>query len=183
MAAGIAKNGKRSSPDRPTAPPRMGNHYPECGACQPVRQAADAPKLHTPSRACTSWEQREHKAAALRKIAFLAISEAHQVFHWLPAALCLARDFGVEVSVLSPSRKMLDFIGSYDEKCVLELVQLRRPFPSRDSLFRLPSRLAVLLLNYRRSEEHTSELQSLMRISYAVFCLTKTTYEHNQSIN
>src|SRR3546814_3708716 len=26
----------------------------------------------------------------------------------------------------------------------------------------------------RRSEEHTSELQSLMRISYSVFCLTKT---------
>src|SRR3546814_6615540 len=26
---------------------------------------------------------------------------------------------------------------------------------------------------YRRSEEHTSELQSLMRISYAVFCLQK----------
>src|SRR3546814_10318602 len=26
-----------------------------------------------------------------------------------------------------------------------------------------------------RSEEHTSELQSLMRISYAVFCLTNTT--------
>src|SRR3546814_8170713 len=32
-----------------------------------------------------------------------------------------------------------------------------------------------------RSEEHTSELQSLMRISYAVFCLTKTQprYNHN----
>src|SRR3546814_10145535 len=28
----------------------------------------------------------------------------------------------------------------------------------------------------RRSEEHTSELQSLMRISYAVFCLTKKTH-------
>src|SRR3546814_7968448 len=27
-----------------------------------------------------------------------------------------------------------------------------------------------------RSEEHTSELQSLMRISYAVFCLKKTKY-------
>src|SRR3546814_3667648 len=27
-----------------------------------------------------------------------------------------------------------------------------------------------------RSEEHTSELQSLMRISYAVFCLPKKTY-------
>src|SRR3546814_8604967 len=30
----------------------------------------------------------------------------------------------------------------------------------------------------RRSEEHTSELQSLMRISYAVFCLKKKTKEH-----
>src|SRR3546814_8699508 len=30
----------------------------------------------------------------------------------------------------------------------------------------------------RRSEEHTSELQSLMRSSYAVFCLHKKTYTH-----
>src|SRR3546814_4486736 len=33
----------------------------------------------------------------------------------------------------------------------------------------------------KRSEEHTSELQSLMRISYAVFCLkkkTKISYRH-----
>src|SRR3546814_6534500 len=29
-----------------------------------------------------------------------------------------------------------------------------------------------------RSEEHTSELQSLMRISYAVFCLKKKKQEH-----
>src|SRR3546814_9286088 len=31
----------------------------------------------------------------------------------------------------------------------------------------------------RRSEEHTSELQSLMRISYAVFCLKKKKISHN----
>src|SRR3546814_2603890 len=31
---------------------------------------------------------------------------------------------------------------------------------------------------HRRSEEHTSELQSLMRISYAVFFLKKKTYEN-----
>src|SRR3546814_2108626 len=30
----------------------------------------------------------------------------------------------------------------------------------------------------RRSEEHTSELQSLMRISYAVFCLKKKTKDN-----
>src|SRR3546814_1640306 len=33
----------------------------------------------------------------------------------------------------------------------------------------------------KRSEEHTSELQSLMRISYAVFCLKKKTYYNNKS--
>src|SRR3546814_6519569 len=33
-------------------------------------------------------------------------------------------------------------------------------------------------LNGLRSEEHTSELQSLMRISYAVFCLKKKILKH-----
>src|SRR3546814_4783484 len=33
-----------------------------------------------------------------------------------------------------------------------------------------------------RSEEHTSELQSLMRISYAVFCLKKKTQHSNKHI-
>src|SRR3546814_5410829 len=32
---------------------------------------------------------------------------------------------------------------------------------------------------HQRSEEHTSELQSLMRISYAVFCLKKKITENN----
>src|SRR3546814_4458984 len=40
------------------------------------------------------------------------------------------------------------------------------------------------LRRHRRSEEHTSELQSLMRISYAVFCLKKKisalTTQHKQ---
>src|SRR3546814_3875293 len=35
----------------------------------------------------------------------------------------------------------------------------------------------------RRSEEHTSELQSLMRISYAVFCLKKKKLTHHTTIN
>src|SRR3546814_3272325 len=33
-----------------------------------------------------------------------------------------------------------------------------------------------------RSEEHTSELQSLMRISYAVFCLTQHKSKHSTTI-
>src|SRR3546814_6803168 len=35
----------------------------------------------------------------------------------------------------------------------------------------------------RRSEEHTSELQSLMRISYAVFCLKKKKKQRNYPAN
>src|SRR3546814_11425739 len=36
-----------------------------------------------------------------------------------------------------------------------------------------PTKRRSIFISSKRSEEHTSELQSLMRISYAVFCLTK----------
>src|SRR3546814_10184031 len=43
----------------------------------------------------------------------------------------------------------------------------------------IPSR--IVLIAAMRSEEHTSELQSLMRISYAVFCLKKKKIRNNNS--
>src|SRR3546814_6419237 len=42
-------------------------------------------------------------------------------------------------------------------------------------------RQPVAVIGVERSEEHTSELQSLMRISYAVFCLKKKTRLHNSN--
>src|SRR3546814_8588116 len=39
---------------------------------------------------------------------------------------------------------------------------------------------ARLVTPFPRSEEHTSELQSLMRISYAVFCLKKKNKQSNK---
>src|SRR3546814_9957654 len=39
--------------------------------------------------------------------------------------------------------------------------------------------IAVIIIIVTRSEEHTSELQSLMRISYAVFCLQKKKKRHH----
>src|SRR3546814_2120676 len=42
-------------------------------------------------------------------------------------------------------------------------------------------RLKREIIATARSEEHTSELQSLMRISYAVFCLKKTTHRDNNT--
>src|SRR3546814_9224773 len=61
------------------------------------------------------------------------------------------------------------------------LRQLDRPRACRDSSSARSSRHSAEVRNPRRhvsalanrSEEHTSELQSLMRISYAVFCLKK----------
>src|SRR3546814_7310806 len=41
------------------------------------------------------------------------------------------------------------------------------------SIGRQATRAAILMSRLARSEEHTSELQSLMSISYAVFCLKK----------
>src|SRR3546814_5640623 len=38
----------------------------------------------------------------------------------------------------------------------------------------MPQDLATLARKFGRSEEHTSELRSLLRLSYAGFCLTKT---------
>src|SRR3546814_10178557 len=52
---------------------------------------------------------------------------------------------------------------------------------------RLYSGGGLVILSALRSEEHTSELQSLMRISYAVFCLkkkktTKTTTKEKHTL-
>src|SRR3546814_9833899 len=52
------------------------------------------------------------------------------------------------------------------------LMVFLRPYILRDAA--AEAALTNEKYNYlRRSEEHTSELQSLMRISYAVFCLKK----------
>ncbi|BBD96852.1 glycosyl transferase [Sphingobium amiense] len=83
-------------------------------------------------------------------IAFLAIAEAQQLYHWLPAALELARRPDLRVSVLSPSDAILDLVAGYDPDGLLLRKRLKRPpFSPPDSLFRQPSRLATLLLNYR----------------------------------
>src|SRR3546814_2056644 len=57
-----------------------------------------------------------------------------------------------------------------DEKFPYHLEILRRYFTSRSRQKNL-----IAQKKAQRSEEHTSELQSLMRISYAVFCLQKKT--------
>src|SRR3546814_3232923 len=70
-----------------------------------------------------------------------------------PASIAAAIEMGLKVDP-----------NSYTESVTL----LRRA-----SLLPLMSLLGLKTGSDARSEEHTSELQSLMRISYAVFCLKK----------
>src|SRR3546814_6370029 len=60
-----------------------------------------------------------------------------------------------------------------------DAVDALQPFAKREPLFAF--QLAATGAGYLllRSEEHTSELQSLMRISYAVFCLKKKNNTQN----
>src|SRR3546814_10837255 len=83
--------------------------------------------------------------------------------HWLVPAMPLAVAFAL-AAVVSPT-----------DPIAVSAIAQRIPIPKRmmhilegESLLNDASGLVCL-----RSEEHTSELQSLMRISSAVFCLTK----------
>src|SRR3546814_3192571 len=93
-------------------------------------------------------------------------------------------------------------IAAVAEDCGLSTGAIYRYFPSKSALFIEVLSSAVaheceilaeivdgdgtatqwLRDAVERSEEHTSELQSLMRISYAVFCLKKKTQSNNQEL-
>src|SRR3546814_6459252 len=84
-----------------------------------------------------------------------------------------------------PTRRSSDLGETHtaDVYAVRDSVLLRLPAPTvleafqqfPAALLRLTRLIARRLRQNARSEEHTSELQSLMRISYAVFCLKKKT--------
>src|SRR3546814_8899036 len=60
------------------------------------------------------------------------------------------------------------FLGDYGA----EVVKVERPGTGDEVRYWGNNKNGVgLMYKFIRSEEHTSELQSLMRISYAVFCL------------
>src|SRR3546814_7118845 len=70
------------------------------------------------------------------------------------------------------------FSAAVDEFRV-RLTFIQAPTKRIDSIgYTLPEMLLDIFDRYR-SEEHTSELQSLMRISYAVFCLKKKKNNNN----
>src|SRR3546814_5670865 len=77
------------------------------------------------------------------------------------------------------ARPTVLFLEASDETLVRRFESARRPHPLQghgrvvEAITQEREQLSSLRPAADRSEEHTSELQSLMRISYAVFCLKK----------
>src|SRR3546814_2788058 len=110
----------------------------------------------------------------------MASSRFHRILRSVPVCVQPYR------LALPPSRPLLalSFVrtsrGSLNQKYAKGIYRRRRTEitlgPTRSLLsIRYRIRSETSLAMWIRSEEHTSELQSLMRISYAVFCLKKKT--------
>src|SRR3546814_4884114 len=82
-------------------------------------------------------------------------------------ARAIREEHGDDPMILMVSANVHDFQRSHREDDPHDDF-LTKPFEFDALLDRIAT-----LLGLERSEEHTSELQSLMRISYAVFCLNK----------
>src|SRR3546814_17668378 len=72
-------------------------------------------------------------------------------------------------------RSLLDREYRVHQRAALPAIRFGQRDAKQARRRHLPGNVAgkFLRMRPRRSEEHTSELQSLMRISYAVFCLKK----------
>src|SRR3546814_1577447 len=95
--------------------------------------------------------------------------------------MALIRDLGANTVRLSHYNQATPFYDLADREGMilwaeLGLVNQTAPKGVKDTP-------PEMLANAERSEEHTSELQSLMRISYAVFCLKKKKTKKHKTLN
>src|SRR3546814_8367783 len=105
----------------------------------------------------------------------------HPLWRWTLTDGLGRLDFAQTVAGVAPdATATLDAIRAQDERGIylmLDFHSLLRYAMSlrqlREIVQRQRSAAHTIVLVGARSEEHTSELQSLMRISYAVFCLKK----------
>src|SRR3546814_6542526 len=96
------------------------------------------------------------------------VAEREEIF---PEQLELAIVFGAHIG------RRIDRVAEIAFKLRRRIVDDEHPIEAPAETLHLVERLEVAkflaILRHERSEEHTYELQSIMRISYAVFCLKK----------
>src|SRR3546814_3889847 len=112
---------------------------------------------------------------------FRSAHAARRSRRWLPASTrspppeCRSRTrtivrqrFPHDLMQIKDAVPLASIVGHKEWVCLRADRSERRQMMEHENAKRDPDRRRL------RSEEHTSELQSLMRISYAVFCLTTT---------
>src|SRR3546814_4274584 len=123
---------------------------------------ADNPKIPLASSPSTALAGAQDK---LRPLAEVEMPHGQKRSMGVSTALDTNGNGGSE-----RSRDRIDVAPRFTQADVIRLNNL---FRGQDAAEVVASVIGAGLLG--RSEEHTSELQSLMRISYAVFCLKKKT--------
>src|SRR3546814_464777 len=125
--------------------------------------------------------------AQTKQAAPLQLLHLEQAVQWLNQEAERAQQSGNLASLLRCRRDVaLLLIGFWrgfrsDELCRLQVEHIQAEAGAGMRLFLPQSKgdRENLGTTHYRSEEHTSELQSLMRISYAVFCLKKKQNSHH----
>src|SRR3546814_2705779 len=107
----------------------------------------------------------------------IANVEDIRIVHQLLQAMEYWRTRRLEVDLVILNERVTSYVQDLQSalETTLRTSQARPPASEEGVTGQVFVLRADLVPPETRSEEHTSELQSLMRISYAVFCLTKKT--------
>src|SRR3546814_4008108 len=124
------------------------------------------------------WRLQLHAWCAVLAYATLAVAALLAIMLWLQEGALRRRDFHAWLRVLPPLTELETLLfRTIGVGFVLLTATLLTGVLFVDDLFaqHLVHKTVLSILSWLafRSEEHTSERQSLMRISYAVFCLKK----------
>src|SRR3546814_1823900 len=94
-----------------------------------------------------------------------------------PIAMATKQAMTLE-SAMADVRKVTNMVPAQIEQMSNDFIDMSENIPmAANELAQIAAAAGAAGVGMDRSEEHTSELQSLMRISYAVFCLKKKKQE------
>src|SRR3546814_6077867 len=140
------------------------------------RRADDGADVQAMRRMARAGFRRHYGEAARARLAAAVATQT-------PFPARLVHFWANHFAISADKQSVVGFAGNYENEAIRPHVMGK----FSDLLTAAVHHPAILLfLDQARSEEHTSELQSLMRISYAVFCLKKktkhTTYKQHKIV-